>query len=207
MRGRRQSVLLRGSTAYAPRCFRTPGARMQIRDHWLLAARRCPSPFADARPPGSEPELIVVHGISLPPGEFGGGVIEALFTGRLPDELCARFPDLRTLRVSAHLLIERSGGLVQFVGFDRRAWHAGTSLWRGRSGCNDFSIGIELEGTDTLPYTEAQYDALAAAIRAIRAAYPQVAADAIAGHADIAPGRKSDPGPAFDWPALHARLG
>lgn len=163
------------------------------------------SPYQDARPDPRAIELIVVHGISLPPGRFGTGVPLALFAGELPGEIATAFPDLVGLRVSAHLFIDRQGVPVQCVPFDRRAWHAGRSQWRDRVGCNDFSIGIELEGTDHVPYAPAQYDTLATVVRALRIAYPAIGADAVVGHEHIAPGRKSDPGPAFDWRRL-ARL-
>ncbi len=173
---------------------------------WLDAARRVPSPNQDARPPGCRPELIVVHNISLPPGEFGGPHIEALFTNRLDPGAHPYFAGIAGLRVSAHLLIRRDGALVQFVPFGRRAWHAGVSCWRGRPACNDFSVGIELEGTDDRPYGDAQYTRLAAVVTALRRHYPSLTADALAGHCDIAPGRKTDPGPAFDWDRLRALL-
>lgn len=169
---------------------------------WLLTADRRPSPHQDARPVAVPIELIVVHGISLPPGTFGGPWIDDLFLGRLDVTAHASFAALAGLRVSAHLVIYRDGQLVQYVPFSRRAWHAGQSCYRGRMACNDFSIGIELEGTDNLPYSDIQYSQLAAVITALRHAYPSIAADAIVGHADIAPGRKTDPGPAFDWNRL-----
>ncbi len=172
----------------------------------LDAARQCPSPNRDARPEGMPLELVVVHGISLPPGEFGGPWIDALFTNTLVVDAHPYFAGLAGLRVSAHLLIRRDGEVVQYVPFHERAWHAGASRWRGRERCNDFALGIELEGTDTTPYTGAQYARLAGVIRALRAAYPSLARDALAGHADIAPGRKTDPGPAFDWGRLHSLL-
>lgn len=179
---------------------------LHVRAHRFTDVPQRPSPFADDRPAGADINLIVVHGISLPPGEFGGGAIERLFAGTLPESLLARLPDLRAARVSAHLLVARDGAITQFVDFDRRAWHAGTSSWRGRERCNDYSIGIEVEGTDHVAYESAQYDALAACVRALRDAYPGIAADAIVGHNDIAPGRKTDPGPAFDWQALRDAL-
>jgi AmpD protein len=172
----------------------------------LLGARRVDSPNCDDRPAGQAPELLVVHGISLPPGEFGGPWIEALFTNCLPADGHPYFAGIAGLRVSAHLLVRRDGTVVQFVPFHRRAWHAGTSQWRGRERCNDFSIGIELEGTDTLPYTPAQYAALARAAALLCRAYPSLSADAVVGHSDVAPGRKSDPGIAFDWPLLRSLI-
>jgi AmpD protein len=152
------------------------------------------------------PELLVVHGISLPPGEFGGPWIDRLFCGDLAAAADPRFDGVVALRVSAHALIHRSGVISQYVPFQLRAWHAGVSRYEGREACNDFSIGIELEGTDELPYEAAQYRALAGLIRALRAAYPSLGADALVGHSDIAPGRKSDPGPAFEWERLRALL-
>jgi len=165
----------------------------------LAGVRQVLSPHCDARPKGVAPELIVVHGISLPPGEFGGPWIDHLFAGDLPPEAHPSFRDVAALRVSAHAVIRRDGAITQYVPFRLRAWHAGQSQYRGRSACNDFSIGIELEGTDTTPYTDAQYQSLTLLVRALLAAYPTLAADRIAGHSDIAPGRKTDPGPAFDW--------
>jgi AmpD protein len=172
----------------------------------LEGVRQVLSPHCDARPAGQAPELIVIHGISLPPGEFGGPWIERLFTGSLPATAHPYFATIQGGRVSAHLLVRRDGELVQFVPFQLRAWHAGASCYEGREACNDFSIGIELEGEDETPYTDAQYQAAAAAISALREAYPGLDAQRIVGHSDIAPGRKSDPGPAFDWQALRARL-
>jgi N-acetyl-anhydromuramoyl-L-alanine amidase len=168
----------------------------------LAAARQVASPNQDDRPPGSAPELIVIHSISLPPGEFGGPWIDRLFTNRLDPAAHPYFAEIAGLRVSAHLLIRRDGELVQYVPFHRRAWHAGASCWHGRERCNDFSVGIELEGTDTSDYTTAQYRRLAAAVRALCRAYPTLSPRRLAGHSDIAPGRKSDPGPGFE----HARL-
>ncbi len=147
--------------------------------------------------------LVVVHGISLPPGTFGGPGVRDLFLNRLDPRAHPYYASIAGLRVSAHFLVRRDGGIVQFVECDERAWHAGRSSWRGRSRCNDFSIGIELEGTDDRRYTHAQYDALAALVSAIARRYPIAG---VAGHADIAPGRKSDPGHAFDWPRWRALL-
>ncbi len=165
------------------------------------------SPNCDARPAGAMPELIVVHGISLPPGVFGGDWVEQLFTNRLDPYCDERVRDLDGVRVSSHLFVRRHGGVVQFVGFNERAWHAGVSTFKDRSGCNDFSIGIELEGTDTDPFTPVQYDRLEQIIIALRSAYPSIGDDGIVGHCHIAPGRKSDPGPAFDWARLQRNLG
>jgi len=168
---------------------------------WHAAARRVPSPNCDARPMGEAICLVVIHNISLPPGRFGGDGIEALFCNRLDPAAHPYYAGIAHLRVSAHFLIRRRGELIQFVPCAARAWHAGVSSWRGRQRCNDFSIGIELEGTDERPFTEAQYRRLATLLRALRRAYPIVA---VTGHSDIAPGRKSDPGPYFDWQRLPA---
>jgi len=172
----------------------------------LAGARQVLSPHFDARPAGVLPELLVVHGISLPPGEFGGPWIDRLFTGTLPADAHPYFREIAAQRVSAHALIRRDGQIVQYVPFGERAWHAGQSTYRGRAGCNDFSIGVELEGTDDTPYTDAQYEALAALAAALLTAYPSLSAQAIAGHSEVAPGRKTDPGPAFDWARLQALL-
>lgn len=169
----------------------------------LPGVRFAASPNADDRPDGAVVELIVVHAISLPPERFGGSYIEALFTNRLDVDAHPYFRSIADLRVSAHFLIGRSGNLVQFVECNRRAWHAGVSTWRGRERCNDFSIGIELEGCDTRRFAPAQYEMLAQLVDRICARYP--IAD-IVGHSDIAPGRKTDPGPHFDWLRFHRRL-
>lgn len=170
-------------------------------------ARQVPSSNCDDRPPGATIDLVVLHGISLPPGEFGGGAIDALFTNTLDPDAHPAFREVASLRVSAHLLIRRDGELVQYVPFHRRAWHAGQSCWFGRTACNDFSIGIELEGTDQVPYTNAQYARLGEALAAIFAAWPGLGPRRVVGHCDIAPGRKTDPGPAFDWLRLRRMLG
>ena len=159
-----------------------------------------PSPNHDARPPGVRPELLLIHHISLPPGRFSGDAIERLFTNRLEASAHPAFASLSGLRVSAHFLIRRRGELLQFVAGDARAWHAGVSSFLGRERCNDFSIGVELEGTGEHRYTEAQYRVLASLSRALCARWPL---RWVAGHSDVAPGRKSDPGIAFDWPLLH----
>lgn len=172
----------------------------------LNAARLAPSPNCDDRPAGVAIDLIVIHGISLPPGDFGGPWIEALFTNQLDPAAHSYFAALAGLRVSAHLLIRRDGELVQYAPFHRRAWHAGESMYAGRRRCNDFSIGIELEGADDLPYDDRQYPLLAAVIHALWQAYPTITPDRLTGHADIAPGRKTDPGPAFDWTRLRRLL-
>jgi AmpD protein len=169
-------------------------------------AARVASPNCDARPKGSSVDLIVIHGISLPPGRFGGPWIDRLFTNTLPADRHAFFASVATARVSAHLLIRRGGALRQYVSFNQRAWHAGKSVHRGREACNDFSIGIELEGTDDRPYTAQQYRTLAACVAALCRAYPSLSLDNIVGHSDIAPGRKTDPGPFFDWPKFRSLL-
>jgi AmpD protein len=170
----------------------------------LATARHVDSPNCDDRPPGTSPELVVVHGISLPPGEFGGPWIDLLFTNRLPRDGHPYFGSIADLRVSSHLLIRRDGELVQYVPFHRRAWHAGPSSWQGRERCNDFSIGIELEGTDHDPYESAQYAMLGRVIAVLCRAYPSLSPDRVVGHSDIAPGRKTDPGVSFDWPLARA---
>ena len=172
----------------------------------LEGVRQIESPNCDARPGDEMPSLIVVHGISLPPGEYGGPWIDALFTNTLDPLVHPYFVTLKGVRVSAHLLIRRDGEVVQYVPFHRRAWHAGVSCFEGRGQCNDFSIGIELEGEDKTPYTAEQYEVLAEAIRALCGAYPSLSYARITGHCDIAPGRKSDPGPAFDWERLNKAL-
>lgn len=154
------------------------------------------SPNHDLRPAGHAIDLVVIHAISLPPGEFGGPGVEQLFTNRLDPEAHPYYRDIANLRVSAHFLIRRNGYLIQFVPCDLRAWHAGASCWQGRERCNDFSIGIELEGCDEQAFTDVQYQVLAELIAALRQRYP---IDAITGHSDIAPQRKTDPGPHFDW--------
>ncbi len=174
---------------------------------WLDEARQVPSPNVDARPDADDISLIVVHCISLPPGEFDAeqNWIEQFFCNRLPADQHPYFAEICELQVSAHILIRRDGQIIQFVPFHRRAWHAGVSCYRGRERCNDFSVGIELEGSDDAPFEAAQYEKLAALILALRERYPLIG-DHIAGHSDIAPGRKTDPGKGFDWPYLHSLL-
>ena len=175
---------------------------------WHLRARHRHSPNADARPgePGGNAiALIVIHNISLPPGQFGGAAVEQLFTNRLKPEEHPSFAAIAQMRVSAHFFMARNGKLVQFVSVNRRAWHAGVSIWRGRERCNDFSVGIELEGTDEKPYTVKQYARLARLMRELAQRYPSI--QGVAGHADIAPGRKTDPGRSFDWERLMADSG
>jgi len=166
----------------------------------MRGARQIASPNHDSRPAGVEADLIVVHGISLPPGEYGGPWIDRLFTNTLPGDVHPFFADIVALRASSHLAVMRDGAVTQYVRFTDRAWHAGKSNFEGREACNDFSVGVELEGTDTQPYTDAQYDRLAEVVAALCAAYPRLSPARIVGHSDIAPGRKTDPGPAFDWP-------
>ncbi|MDH3614774.1 MAG: 1,6-anhydro-N-acetylmuramyl-L-alanine amidase AmpD [Gammaproteobacteria bacterium] len=169
----------------------------------IVPARQCPSVNQDERPDGAEPELLVVHGISLPPGEFGGGEIEQLFSNSLNWDSHPYFAEIRGVEVSSHLLIRRDGELIQFVPFGNRAWHAGESSFQGRTCCNDFSIGIELEGDDDTPYTDSQYEVLIAVTDALLLGYPALSVRQIAAHSDISPGRKTDPGPAFDWLRLY----
>ncbi|QOR37799.1 1,6-anhydro-N-acetylmuramyl-L-alanine amidase AmpD [Billgrantia diversa] len=175
---------------------------MRIEEGWLEGVRRVPSPNQDARPQG-EISAVVLHSISLPPGEFGGEHIERLFTNSLEAAVHPFFPGIAQLRVSAHLLIRRDGECVQFVPFDRRAWHAGRSCWieggRPRRALNDFTVGIELEGDEIHAYRDAQYRTLALAMRALMVSYSEVNPARITSHARVAPLRKSDPGPAFDW--------
>jgi len=179
------------------------GAAMTVdAEGWLRGARRVVSPHADERPPGAGVSLIVIHGVSLPPGEFGGPWVEAFFSGRLDIAAHPYFSEIASLRVAPHFYITRDGALLQFVSTERRAWHAGHSRWEGRDECNDFSIGIEMEGTDDTPYTTAQYDRLAGVVAALCEYYPGIGERGLAGHSDIAPGRKTDPGPAFDWERL-----
>jgi AmpD protein len=179
------------------------GSPDRWRDGWWRDAARVESPNHDARPAGAAITLAVVHSISLPPGEYGGPHIEQLFTNRLDWDAHPYFDRIRGLRVSAHFLVQRDGVLLQFVSCDCRAWHAGRSSWRGRDECNDYSVGIELEGLEGERFEAAQYDALARLLGALRAQYP---IDAIVGHEHVAPGRKVDPGPGFDWPLLQRLL-
>jgi len=173
----------------------------------LDQARQVPSPNQDERPAGLPIDLAVVHGISLPPCEFGGPWIDALFTNTLDPHAHPYFATIHGLQVSAHALIRRDGGVVQYVPFHKRAWHAGVSCFEGRERCNDYSIGIELEGCDQLPYEDIQYTRLIELLHALMVAYPSIRPDRVRGHCHIAPGRKLDPGPHFDWPRLYAMLG
>lgn len=167
--------------------------------HLLQGVKFVESPNADERPDNMQIDLVVIHGISLPPGKFGGKGVEALFTNQLNPDEDPYYSTICHLKVSAHLFITREGDVVQFVPFNKRAWHAGESHWQGRNRCNDFSVGIELEGTDTQPYTEAQYAVLGEVLNALYKTYPSLNRTSISGHSDIAPGRKTDPGPHFCW--------
>lgn len=168
----------------------------------VAGARQAPSPNCDDRPAGVRPDLIVLHGISLPPGEFGGPWIDRLFANDLPPDAHPYFAEVAGLRVSSHLLVRRDGEVVQYVPLHKRAWHAGVSSWEGRERCNDYSIGIELEGTDADAYESVQYSVVARLIAALGRAYPSLSPERVVGHSDVAPGRKTDPGIAFDWPRL-----
>lgn len=172
---------------------------MIIVDGWLSEANRCPSPNYNQRPEGEVPSLLVIHNISLPPGCYGGGYIEAFFQNRLDISVDPYFEEIRDLQVSAHFLIDRGGLVTQFVSCLDRAWHAGASSFCGRENCNDFSIGIELEGQDDEAYTSEQYQSLSRITQAIIQAYPDINVEQVVGHCDIAPERKTGPGPAFDW--------
>ncbi len=179
---------------------------MDLVDGWLQCAIIRSSPHQDERPPAVAIDLIVIHGISLPANEFGGPWIDDLFLGRLDCQAHASFIDLQGLRVSSHFLIRRDGELIQYVPLHRRAWHAGISSFEGRQSCNDFSIGIELEGADHLPYAPKQYQRLKRLCRNLMNLYPAITLPRIVGHSDIAPDRKTDPGPAFDWHQLRRDL-
>ncbi|SMF02824.1 AmpD protein [Alteromonadaceae bacterium Bs31] len=170
-----------------------------IEHGWYSKARKVLSPNYNTRPHTGDISLLVIHNISLPPGEFGGDFVERFFLNSLPASEHPYFEQISELQVSAHCFIRRDGELVQFVPFDKRAWHAGRSVFQGREDCNDFSVGIELEGTDTEPYTEQQYQGLAELTLSLLQAFPLITPERIVGHSDIAPSRKTDPGPAFDW--------
>lgn len=180
--------------------------RLEQGAEWLADVRRVPSPNFDERPDTVDIGLLVIHGISLPPGKFGGDIIDRLFTNTLDPAAHPYFAEIAGDRVSAHVLIDRSGRITQYVPFSRRAWHAGISSFKGRQRCNDFSIGIELEGCDEQPYTEDQYRQLATLSRVLMLQWPALRKETIAGHCHIAPGRKTDPGPAFDWNYYFALL-
>ena len=179
--------------------------RLDPASGWCDGIRHCPSPNFNARPQG-EVSLLVIHNISLPPGQFGTGKVQQFFQNRLPADEHPYFAGIAQLTVSAHFLIERDGAVTQFVSCNARAWHAGVSSFAGRENCNDFSVGIELEGTDELPFSDAQYQALIGLTRQLLDAYPQLSVERICGHSEIAPGRKTDPGPCFDWARLRAAL-
>jgi AmpD protein len=172
---------------------------MHIKNGWLNSATQMPSPNIDQRPDVADISLLVIHNISLPPNQFGGGYIGQFFTNCLNPDDHDYFAGICQLKVSSHLLIDRLGEITQFAGFDQRAWHAGVSQFDGRENCNDFSIGIEMEGADHIPYTEVQYQVLAEVTDLLLQAHPLLSAERIVGHSDIAPGRKTDPGEAFDW--------
>jgi AmpD protein len=172
----------------------------------LQNAHQVVSPNCDSRPLGVEIDLVVIHNISLPPNEFGGPYIDALFTNTLDSKLHDYFSKIAGFKVSAHCLIRRTGDITQYVPFAKRAWHAGLSSFQGREKCNDFSIGIELEGTDEIPYTPEQYRALVSLLKILKSTYPRITFDRIVGHSTVAPDRKTDPGPAFDWELLTKRL-
>jgi len=172
----------------------------------IAGARQVPSPNCDERPPGVEPDLIILHGISLPPGDFGGPWIDRLFTNTLPAAAHPYFAEVADLRVSAHALVRRDGEVVQYVPCHLRAWHAGASSWEGRERCNDYSIGIEIEGTDSAPYEDVQYVVVARLVAELCRAYAGLSIARVVGHSDVAPGRKTDPGVAFDWPRLHTEV-
>ncbi len=177
-----------------------------IENGWVATACRRPSANCDERPVDAAIELLVIHGISLPPGEFGEGWIEDLFCNQLDPAAHPSFGEIYELRVSAHVLIRRDGSVIQFVPFERRAWHAGESSFEGRERCNDFSIGIELEGTDDVSYDPAQYRVLVRLVRLLMSVYPGITPQRIVGHCDVAPGRKTDPGPSFDWVLFRSML-
>jgi AmpD protein len=173
-------------------------------DGWLQGVRHCPSPNRDFRPAGVATRLVVVHAISLPPGEYGGPGVEQLFTNSLDPTAHPYYATIAGLKVSAHFFIRRDGELIQFVSTHERAWHAGVSCWRGNERCNDFSLGIELEGCESEGFEPAQYECLDALLRTLRDMYP---IEGVVGHSDVAPGRKWDPGPHFDWGRLQALPG
>ena len=179
---------------------------IDLKSGLIQEARQVPSPNFDDRPPRCQPELIIIHGISLPPGEFGGQWIDRLFTNCLDPTAHPYFREIAELQVSSHLLIQRDGELVQYVPLWKRAWHAGASCYKDRDQCNDFSVGIELEGVDTVAYTEEQYEVLCGTVGALQATIESLANAPIVGHEDVAPDRKTDPGPAFDWSRFRDQL-
>ncbi|WP_308665843.1 1,6-anhydro-N-acetylmuramyl-L-alanine amidase AmpD [uncultured Aggregatibacter sp.] len=173
--------------------------QLHIKDGWLVNERRVLSPHFDQRPEPQDISLLIIHYISLPPERFGGGYIDAFFQGKLDPQAHPYFKEISALRVSAHCLIERTGRITQYVNFADRAWHAGLSCFEGREKCNDFAIGIELEGSNEQPFTDAQYSALQALTQEIMRTYPHITKERIVGHCDVSPGRKIDPGQYFDW--------
>ncbi len=182
-----------------PLSSHTPTVFSVDNDGWLSPARHLASPNCDDRCSGDEISLLVIHNISLPPGQFGTGHVDAFFCNQLDVEAHEFFEEIKDLRVSAHFLVARDGAVTQFVPTTKRAWHAGVSCFDGRKACNDFSIGIEMEGTDDQPYTDDQYQTLTQLTQALMIRHQAITDDRIAGHCDIAPERKTDPGPAFDW--------
>jgi AmpD protein len=188
------------------RLRRRPRPQLDRAGHWLKGVRRVPSPNCDERPAGAEISLVVIHGISLPPGEYGGRHVDRLFTNSLDVSGHPYFARIAGLRVSAHLLIDRRGRITQYVPFHLRAWHAGESSFCGRAACNDYSIGIELEGCDDEPYEPRQYATAAAVVKVLMQRWPAIVGRNVVGHSDVAPGRKTDPGPAFDWADFRGRL-
>ena len=188
----------------------TPAAQQALRidptRNWVMGARQVASPNCDDRPAHADISLIVIHGISLPPGEYGGPYIDQLFTNRLDPGAHVYFADIAVLRVSSHLCIDRRGAVTQYVPLARRAWHAGKSAFCGRTACNDFSIGIEMEGCDDAAYCDVQYQVGTALVAELIRAWPAIGPDRIVRHSDIAPGRKTDPGPAFDWERFQAAI-
>lgn len=185
----------------------SPRVTLERASGWFDGAVVVASPNFDARPRGATVELAVVHAISLPPGQFGGGYIESFFQNRLDPACHPYFRSIEDLKVSSHFLVDRAGRLKQFVSTHFRAWHCGESSFEGRTACNDFSIGIELEGCDERPFSAAQYEMLTAVLAELAANYPLLTHDRIVGHCDIAPARKTDPGPHFDWDMMHDLLG
>lgn len=181
-----------------------PTLKLNPNTGWVSGVRQLPSENHNSRP-SPEISLLVIHNISLPPGQFGTGMVEALFTNQLPIDAHPYFADLDGLTVSAHFFIERDGAITQFVSCQDRAWHAGISTFNGRDNCNDFSLGIELEGVDDLAYSDAQYQSLNQLVAELTQHYPLITAERICGHSDIAPDRKTDPGPAFIWQRLQAK--
>lgn len=178
-----------------------------IKGHWLTNAKKLESPHCDERPQGVEVSLLVIHNISLPPEVFTGDAVERFFTQQLDFTEHPFYQKIKDLKVSSHLFIRRTGEVVQFVPFNKRAWHAGVSEYRGRPRCNDFSIGIELEGSDHQPFEEVQYQVLAQVTKVLMTVYPSLSKQRMVGHSDIAPGRKTDPGPFFDWMYFYSLIG